>query len=70
MPEISDKALEGVIGGAFVPLPDIAGTGERKSEVCGRYFARDGRDGEKPDCSFCIHSARNALGVYECRIDM
>lgn len=65
---LDDVELERVIGGAAVPAY-VQGA-VVSSKVCGKYFARDGRDGETPDCSFCIHSKRNAMGLYSCALDM
>lgn len=67
MKEINDQALEGVIGGAQVCLPDSSAA--KKREVCGRYLPREGKERETPLCSLCIHSSRNAFGEYKCNLD-
>ncbi len=69
MKELSDQALEGVIGGASVPVFEAALYDPGKSKLCGKYFARDGKEAEAPDCSLCIHSSRNAWGVYGCTLE-
>ena len=63
MKEIKDSEL-GFVGGGASQYTETASDG-----VCGKYFARDGKEKLAPSCEYCIHSARGRDGRYICVLD-
>lgn len=61
---LDDSELDKVIGG--VALHAFAQAAGKSGGVCGKYFARDGRESETPACDNCIHSVKGLSGRYSC----